>query len=99
MRGVFSFSGTEVVGEGSLFFCLFWLLLGALCILGVLALLVISLVVCTRLGFQRCASCCTRPVGGFGGGIIFVIPGEFAGQHKKLPVKSVVCSEVSMVSS
>ena len=31
--------------------------------LGVLGLLVISLV-CTRLGFQRCASCWTRPQGG-----------------------------------
>ena len=36
---------------------------GALCILGVLVLLVIPLV-CTRLGSQRCASCWTRPVGG-----------------------------------
>ena len=44
-------------------FGLFGLLLGALCILGVLALPVISLV-CTGLGSQRCASCCTRPAGG-----------------------------------
>ena len=57
----FSFSGTEVVEKG--FFLAFWLLLGTLCILGVLALLVISLV-CTRLGFQRCASCLSRPEGG-----------------------------------
>ena len=57
----FSFSGTELVEKGS---CLaFWLLLGAFCILGVPALLVISLV-CTRFGFQRCASYWTRPEGG-----------------------------------
>ena len=41
----------------------FWLLLGALCILGVQALPVIPLV-CTWLGFQRCASWRTRPEGG-----------------------------------
>ena len=46
----FSFYGTEF-------------LLGALCILGVLALLVI-LLVCARLGSQRFDSCWTRPVGG-----------------------------------
>ena len=60
----------------------FGLLLGALCILGVLALLVIPLV-CTRFGFQRCASCWTRPVGE-------VRFGEYAGQHELLPVKIVV---------
>ena len=49
VRG-FSFSSTELVGKGS-FVVFFWLLLGALCILGVLALLVIPLV-CTRFGFQ-----------------------------------------------
>ena len=27
----------------------------------------------------------------YGGCIIFVTPGEFAGQHKKLPVQIVVC--------
>ena len=59
--GGFSFSGTEVVGNGS--FLALWLLLGTLCILGVLALLVIPLV-CTRFGFQRCASYWTRPEGG-----------------------------------
>ena len=59
--GGFSFSGTGLVEKGS--FLAFWLLLGTLCILGVLALLVISLV-CTRFGFQRCASCWTRPEGG-----------------------------------
>ena len=48
---------------GERYFLAFWLLLGALCILGVLALLVIPLV-CTRFGFQRCASCWTRPEGG-----------------------------------
>ena len=54
--------------------------------LGVLALLVIPLV-CTRLGFQRCAALWAEN----GGGIIFVPPGKFAGQHKILPVRSVVC--------
>ena len=49
----------ELVEKGS--FGAFWLLLGALCILGVLALLVIPLV-CTGLGSHRCASCWTRPV-------------------------------------
>ena len=78
---VFLFSGTELVEKGV---CLaFWLLLRAMCILGVLALLVI-LLMCTRLGSQRCASCWTRLEGG--GSIIFVTPGEFAGQQKKLPV-------------
>ena len=43
----FSVPGTEVVGKGS--FGAFWFLLGALCILGVLALLVYPFV-CTRLG-------------------------------------------------
>ena len=57
----FSLSGTELVEKGS--FLAFWLLLGTLCILGVLALLVL-LLVCTRFGFQRCASCWTRPEGG-----------------------------------
>ena len=83
----FSFSGTELVEKGS--FLASWLLLGALCILEVLALLVISLV-CTRFGFQRCASYWTRPEGGGWWGIIFVIPGEFAWQHKKLPVRFVL---------
>ena len=59
--GFFSLSGTQVVEKGS--FGAFWLLLGTLCILVVLALLVISLV-CTRFGFQRCASFWTRPEGG-----------------------------------
>ena len=43
----------------------FWLLLGTLCILGVLAWLVIPLV-CTRFGFQRCASYWTPPPEGGG---------------------------------
>ena len=58
MRGVFLFLVRRWWGK--VVFLAFWLLLGALCILGVLA---ISLV-CTRLGFQRYASCCTRPEGG-----------------------------------
>ena len=44
------------------FFWASWFLLGALCIWGVLALLVSLL--CARLGFPRCASCWTRPLGG-----------------------------------
>ena len=61
MRDVFLFLVREVVEKGSVW--LFWLLLGTLCILGVLALLVIPLV-CTRFGFQRCASYWTCPEGG-----------------------------------
>ena len=57
----FSFSDTEIVEIGS--FWAFWLLLGTLCILGVLVLLVYTLV-CTKFGFQRCALYWTRPVGG-----------------------------------
>ena len=70
----FSFSDTGIVEKGG--FGAFWLLFGALCILGVPALQVISLVF-TRLGFH-------------GGGIIFVTPWEFAGQHKK--TASQVCN-------
>ena len=40
----------------------FWCLLGVLCIWGVLVLL--GSLLCTRLGFLRCASCWTRPMGG-----------------------------------
>ena len=43
---VFSFSGTKVVGN--VVFLALWLLLGALCMLGVLALLVISLIYKSR---------------------------------------------------
>ena len=81
----FFFSGTEIVGIGS-FGLFFWFFLGTLCIFGVLVLLVIPLV-CTKCGFQRCASYWTRPLGGGRWGIIFVTPGEFAGKHKKLPIK------------
>ena len=80
MRGFFSLSGTELVEKGG--FWAYGLLLGALCILGVLALLVIPAL---------------RVV--VGGGIIFVAPREFAGQHKKLAVAIVVGSLVFMVSS
>ena len=69
---------TKIVGNGVFFFAL-WLLLGALCILGVLALPVISLL-CTRLGSYRCASCWTRPLGGGRWGITFVTFGMIAGQ-------------------
>ena len=93
---VFSLSGTELVGKGS--FLAFWLLLGALCILGVLALLVISLV-CTRFGIQSCASCWTRPVGGGRWGHYLCYPGESAGQHKKLPVRNVMSFVVFIASS
>ena len=56
-RGV-SFSCTELLGKGS--FLAFWLLLvhpGCTSFVG-------YPLVCTRFGFQRCASCWTRPVGG-----------------------------------
>ena len=43
-------------------FWAFWFLLGVLCIWGVLVLL--GSLLCTRLGFLRCASCWTRPLGG-----------------------------------
>ena len=57
----FSFSDTEIVEIG--IFWVFWLLLGTLCILGVLVFVVYPLV-CTKFGFQRCALYWTRPVGG-----------------------------------
>ena len=57
----FSFSDTGIVGIG--IFWVFWLLLGTLCILGVLVFVVYPLV-CTKFGFQRCALYWTRPVGG-----------------------------------
>ena len=79
----FSFSDTGIVEIG--IFWVFWLLLGTLCILGVLVFVVYPLV-CTKFGFQRCALYWTRPVGGGRWGIIFVTPGKFAGKHKKLPV-------------
>ena len=80
---VFSFSGTEIVGKGS--FLSFWLLLGILCILGVLALLVITLCV-QGLGFKDMPSTGHALGAEVGWGIIFVTPGELAGQHKKLLV-------------
>ena len=58
-------------GNGS--FLTFRLLLGTLCILGVLALLVI-LLVCTRFGFQRYASYWTRPEGGGWWGALSLLP-------------------------
>ena len=61
MRKVFLFLVRRWWRKGSFGAC--WLLHGTLCILGVLALVVIPLVG-TRLGFQRCASCWTRPAGG-----------------------------------
>ena len=58
-----------------LFFRAFGVLFGALCIWGVLVLLVSLL--CTRLGLHRCASCWTRPFGRWSvGGITFVTSGE-----------------------
>ena len=80
----FSFSGTEVVGIGS--FWAFWFLLGTLCILGVLVLLVIPLCV-QSLGFKDVPPTGHARWPKVGGGIIFVTPGEFAGKHKKLPVR------------
>ena len=51
-----------MVNSGIGIFWAFGFLFGALCIWEVLVLLVSLL--CTRLGFQRCASCWTRPLGG-----------------------------------
>ena len=42
-------------------FCVFWFLLGVLCIWGVLVFL--GSLLCTRLGLHWCASCWTRPLG------------------------------------
>ena len=57
----FFFSWYGGVGNGS--FLAFWLFLGTLCILGVLALLVIPHV-CTKFWFRRYASYWTHPEGG-----------------------------------
>ena len=76
----------------------FWLLLGAFCILGALAVLAFPLV-CTRLGSQRCASCWTRSSGGGRVGRYLCYPGEFAGQHKILLVKFMRGFVVFMISS
>ena len=54
-----SVSVTGSGGDGS--FWAFWVLLGALCIWGLLAWLVN---LCVGLGLLRCASCWTRPLGG-----------------------------------
>ena len=92
----FSVPGTEVVGKGS--FGAFWFLLGALCILGVLALLVFPLCV-QGLGLKDVPPAGHALRAEVGGGIIFVTPGEFAGQHKTLPVKVVRGFVVFMLSS
>ena len=78
---------TEVVEKGS--FSAFWLLLGTLCILGVLALLVIPLCV-QGLGFKDVPPTGHALRAEVRGGIIFVTPGEFAGQHKKLSIRFVM---------
>ena len=79
----FSFSDTEMVGIG--IFWVFWLLLGALCILGVLVFVVYPLCV-QSLGFKDMPSTGHALWAEVGGGIIFVTPGKFAGKHKQLPV-------------
>ena len=92
----FSVPGAELVGKGS--FLAYGLLLSALCILGVLALLVLTLV-CARFGFQRCASCWTRPWGGGRWGHYLCYLWESAGQHKTLPVELVKGFVILLVSS
>ena len=63
------------------FLFFFWVLLGVLCIWGVLALLVSLL--CTRLGLLRCASCWTRPLdGGRLGHYLCNLWGEYLKVHK-----------------
>ena len=77
----FSFSGTEVMGKGS-FFLSFWLLLGILCILGVLALLVTPLV-CTWFGFPRCGLLLDTPSGQRSVGALSLLPlGSLPGSTK-----------------
>ena len=63
----------------------FWFLIGALCIWGVLVLLVLLL--CTRLGFFRFASCWTRPLGGGRWGHYRCdLWGEYLTVHKNCPL-------------
>ena len=76
----FSFSDTEIVEIG--IFWVFWLLLGALCILGVLVFVVYPLV-CTKFGFQRCALYWTRPVGGGRWGHYLCYPWEVCWEAQK----------------
>ena len=83
---VFSLSGTELVEKGS--FWAFWLLLGVLCILGVLALLVIPLCV-QGLGFKDVPPAGHALRAKVGGCIIFVTPG-ICWAPQFLPVKFVV---------
>ena len=64
----------------------FWLLLGTLCILGVLVFVSLHPCVYKVLGFKDVPSTGHALWAEVGGGIIFVTPGEFAGKHKKLPV-------------
>ena len=64
-------------------FGLFGLLLGALCILWVLALLVIITLYVQGLGFKYVPPTGHALRAEVGGAIIFVTPGKFAGQHKK----------------
>ena len=92
----FSVLGTELVEKD--FFFAFWLLLGAWCILGVLALLVFPLCV-QGVGLKDVPPAAPVLWAEVGGGIIFVTPGEFAWQHKTLPVKLVRRFVVLMVSS
>ena len=70
---------TEGVGSGT--FWALWVLLGVLCICGVLALLVFPLVY-TGLGLRRCAYCWTCPLGGGCRGHICVTLRELSGLYK-----------------
>ena len=67
---------------GGIFWAL-WVLLGVLCIFGVLALLVFPLM-STGLGLRRCAYRWTRPSGGGRWSIPCVTLGEFSGLHKSV---------------
>ena len=96
MRGVFLFLVERWWGK--VLFLSFWLLLGTLCILGVLALLAITLCV-QGLGFKDMPPTGHALRAEVGGGIIFVTPGEFAGQHKTLPfVKNMELGVFSFLS-
>ena len=54
------------------------------CVFWEVQALPVYLLICTGLGLRRCAHCWTRPLGGVGGGIIYVT-GEFTGAHKSAP--------------
>ena len=77
----------------------FWFLLGALCVLGVLALLVYPFVCVQGLGLKDVPLARQALWAEVGGGRIFVTSGECAGQHKKMPVKFVRGFVILVISS